>query len=235
MFIDQFYAQTNGEIAFTREHGSDFAKKIAGDFNPLHDVDGKRFCVPGDLLFAIVLSKYGVSQHMEFIFSGMVTDGIELTLPEPGSEMAIRDAQGKEYLKIKSSGENSKEEALIQNLTRNYVEFSGHSFPHILQPLMAEQNVMINPARPMVIYESMTIDLDTLAVEAPQLEIDTNRLEVEGKRGVVKFAFTLVEKGSVIGRGCKRLLLSGLREYDAVAMDEAVADFTARKAAFQSS
>jgi Protein of unknown function (DUF3581) len=234
MFIDEFYAEADGKIVFTRQQGSDFAKSLAGDFNPLHDVDGKRFCIPGDLLFSIVLAKYGVSQHMDFIFSGMVTEGVELTLPEPKAEMFIQDAQGKEYLQVKRGGDNSQSEALIQNLTRNYVEFSGLTFPHILQPLMAGQNVMIHPTRPMVMYESMTIDLDTLAVESPTLEADYNQLKVDGKRGAVKFAFNLVENGQVVGRGCKRLVLGGLREYDAAAMDEAVADFNARKAAYQS-
>jgi hypothetical protein len=234
MFIDQFYAEKNGKIVFTREQGSDFAKRLAGDFNPLHNTDGKRFCIPGDLLFAIVLAKYGISQHMEFVFSGMVTEGRELTLPEPGPEMVIEDAQGKDYLQVKRSGETSEAETLIQNLTRSYVEFSGLTFPHILQPLMAEQKVMIHPTRPMVIYKSMTIDLDTLAVESPVLESDYNQLEVDGKRGAVKFAFNLVDSGTVVGRGCKRLLLSGLREYDATTMDAAVADFNSRKQAFQS-
>jgi hypothetical protein len=30
------------------------------------------------------------------------------------------------------------------NLTQSYVAFSGQTFPHILVPLLAEQNVMIS-------------------------------------------------------------------------------------------
>ena len=47
------YVQGNGEyFSFTRKQASDFAKQVASDFNPIHDEDAKRFCVPGDLLFS---------------------------------------------------------------------------------------------------------------------------------------------------------------------------------------
>ena len=55
MIIDQFYSEPNGRVCFTREQGSNFAKQMANDFNPLHDADAKRFCIPGDLLFAVIL------------------------------------------------------------------------------------------------------------------------------------------------------------------------------------
>lgn len=214
MIIDQFYSESNGRISFTRNQGSNFAKELAQDFNPLHDVDAKRFCIPGDLLFSIILARYGIRQHMEFVFTGMVVDGIELVLPEPADELVIRDDEGREYLKVKSSGNISRDESMIQQLSQNYVEYSGRTFPHILVPLLAEQNVMINPDRPMVIYESMVIDLDTLDIANPSLEEDYGRLEISGKRGSVELAFNLMENGVVVGRGKKHMLVSGLRPFD---------------------
>lgn len=231
MFIDDYFSEHNGAISFTREQGSDFAKKVADDFNPLHDADAKRFCIPGDLLFSIILSKYGLNRHMEFIFSGMVVAGVELLLPEPGAELLFQDSEDKLYLKAMRSGDNSMDETLIQNLTRNYVEFSGHTFPHILVPLLAEQNVMINPERPMVIYESMEIDLDTLDISSPVLEIDHNELDLNGKRGNVLMMFNLLESGEIIGRGRKRMVLGGLREYNEAAALSAVEAFNQRKIA----
>ena len=225
MFIDQYFSERDGRISFTREQGSDFAKRVADDFNPLHDADAKRFCIPGDLLFSIILSRYGLSQHMEFIFSGMVAAGVELILPESLPDLHIKDTGGKEYLSIHRSGNNSTDESMIQHLTRDYVQFSGHTFPHILVPLLAEQNVMINPDRPMVMYQSMIIDLDTLDIKAPSLEIDHNELEIAGKRGNVLLAFNLKDAGKVIGRGRKYMLVSGLREYDQGAVEGLVTRF----------
>ncbi|MCV6022657.1 DUF3581 domain-containing protein, partial [Escherichia coli] len=76
-----------------------FAKRVAGDYNPIHDEDNKRFCVPGDLLFAVLLSKEGISQKMRFRFSGMVNDGIELHIENKcEKESAVVDEAGKEYL-----------------------------------------------------------------------------------------------------------------------------------------
>jgi hypothetical protein len=225
MFIDQYYSERDGRISFTQEQGSDFAKGLADDFNPLHDVDAKRFCIPGDLLFSIILSKYGLSQHMEFIFSGMVRAGVELVLPEPSPDLHIKSTDDREYLSIHRSGDNSTDESMIQQLTRDYVQFSGHAFPHILVPLLAEQNVMINPDRPVVMYQSMVIDLDTLDIKAPSLEIDHNELEISGKRGDILLAFNLTDSGTVIGRGKKHMLVSGLREYDQVAVEGLITSF----------
>ena len=232
MLIDQYYTFSNGHISFTREQGSNFAKQVADDFNPIHDPDARRFCIPGDLMFSIILAKYGLSRHMEFTFTGMVVDGIELLLPEAASELEINDTQGRQYLTIRRSGENIMDASLIDNLTSEYVQFSGHTFPHILVPLLAEQNVMINPGRPVVMYESMNIDLDRLDITAPRLEIDHNELAINGKRGEVKLVFNLVESGQIVGRGNKRMILSGLREYDKSVMDETVSSLNQRKQDF---
>jgi len=232
MLIDRYYTADNGKISFTREQGSNFAKQVADDFNPIHDVDARRFCIPGDLLFAIILARYGLNRHMEFGFTGMVVDGIELLLPEPAEELSVNDAAGRQYLTIRRTGENTRDQSLIDGLTRNYVEFSGHTFPHLLVPLLAEQNVMINPERPMVMYESMSIDLDRLDIGAPALEMDHTEVAINGKRGEVQLAFNLVEAGEPVGRGRKRLILSGLREYDKQVMDEVVVSLNQRKQAF---
>ena len=232
MIIDKYFSEPNGRICFTRQQGSNFAKQMANDFNPLHNADATRFCIPGDLLFAIILSRYGISQHMEFTFSGMVTAGVELVLPEPSAELHIRDMEGREYLRVKRTGDTTRDEALIQNLTQSYVEFSGQTFPHILVPLLAEQNMMISPTRPMVIYESMIIDLDRLDIEQPLLQGDYNQLEITGKRGSVELAFNLTDGGDIVGRGKKHMLLSGLREYDEDVVTDAIITYNNGKKAF---
>jgi len=232
MIIDQYFSEPGGRICFTREQGSNFAKQMANDFNPLHNSDTNRFCIPGDLLFAIILAKYGISQHMEFIFSGMVGAGVELVLPEPSGELHIKDVNEREYLRVKRAGDTTHLESLIQNLTQSYVEFSGQTFPHILVPLLAEQGVMISPDRPMVIYQSMSIDLDRLDISNPVLQGDYNKLDINGKRGSVELAFHLEDNGEIIGRGKKHMLLSGLREYNEEIVASAITIYNNGKKAF---
>lgn len=232
VLIDQYFTERDGKISFTREQGSNFAKQVADDFNPIHDIDARRFCIPGDLLFSIILAKYGLNRHMEFGFTGMVLDGTELILPEPAEDLSLNDADGKQYLTIRRTGDGTRSKTLIDTLTRAYVEFSGHTFPHILIPLLAEQNVMINPARPMVMYESMSIDLDRLDIASPSLEIDYNELSINGKRGEIQLAFNLIDSGEIVGGGKKRLILSGLREYEKQSMDDIVVNLNQRKANF---
>lgn len=229
MQLDQYYSEQNGHITFTREQASAFAKQVADDFNPIHDIDAKRFCVPGDLLFAIALSRIGLNQKIHVSFADMVTDGIELNFPESGSELSITDTNDKTYLTIKRSGAQSDNQELIEGLTRSYVEFSGKTFPHILVPLWKDHNIMINPARPLVIYESMSIDLDSLDIPAPTLELADTDLTVEGKRGSVRLGFNLLAEGNIVGRGEKHMVLSGLRAYEQEGIDGLIDYYNGRK------
>lgn len=233
MILENYYQRTQNNIRVSREQASDFAKTVAQDFNPIHDTDSKRFCVPGDLLFALVLNHYGLNQKMQFSFSGMVGDNVTLKFPPTDQPtISIRDDRDKEYLSVKRSGLVSHDATLINHLSRNYVSFSGQTFPHVLVPLMEEQGVMINPERPLVIYESMEIDLQELAVSNPDLTLVNSTLATNGKRGRVTLEFALVESGVEIGRGYKAMVLSGLRPYEKDKLGALIEMYEARKQSF---
>lgn len=238
MLIDDYCITDNSIsqdiVSFTRLQASDFAKKIANDFNPLHDVNAKRFCVPGDLLFSLVLAKYGASQHMSFTFAGMVTDDVTLTLPATSPHLSLTGNNNKEYMSVSRSGETCTTPEFIDNLTRSYVTFSGQTFPHILVPLLEQQNVMINPERPMVMYQSMLIDLQEMGSASVELELDAQKthLEVNGKRGNVCLAFNLKCGDKLLGRGEKHMVVSGLRPFEKPVMDSIIADYAQWKQRF---
>jgi len=234
MFLDTFFTQQDDTLRITRQQASSFAKGIAGDFNPIHNEDAKRFCVPGDLLFALVLNHYGLSQRMQFDFAGMVGDDVALHFPKTDSgEIAITDDNDKTYLTVKYEGEMTNDETLISDLVRQYVAFSGQTFPHILVPLMNENNVMINPDRPLVIYESMVIEMDRLDISAPELELTNASLDVKGKRGNASIEFSVKAQGETVGHGNKTMVLSGLREYDQASIDTLVNNYATHKNAYQ--
>ncbi|MDO6705369.1 DUF3581 domain-containing protein [Photobacterium sp. 1_MG-2023] len=233
MFLDAYFAEHSGRYSFSREQASYFAKKIAGDFNPIHDADNKRFCVPGDLLFSVMLAKTGLSQKMHVEFAGMITDGVELTInTKSANDLSLVDEKGKEYLHVTRDGEISHNTKLIETVTKNYVKFSGMNFPHIMVPLMESEQVMINPARPLVIYESMALEFSRLDLESPQVELTDSIIESDGKRGSVTLAFSFTENGEVVGEGRKKMLMSGLRPYCQTQIDDLVERFNARKDAF---
>lgn len=230
MMIDEYYSEGPSGIRFSRQQASAFAKQVADDFNPLHDPDAKLFCVPGDLLFAVVLSRYGISQRMRFTFSGMVGDGIALQLPDSADRLlTVVDAEEKPYLKVEREGDNSQDPQLVQGLISRYVQFSGHTFPDILVPLMAEHGTMVNTTRPLVIYESMEIDLDHLQIPAPELEFTGSRLEVSGKRGRVQLEFSLKSGNEIVGKGVKHMSLRGLRPFDQNMIDQLVDGYLRHK------
>lgn len=230
MQLEQYVSTHQNTFEFSREQASQFAKDIADDFNPLHDIDAKRFCVPGDLLFTVALAQLGLQQQMNIRFADMVTDGIELHFADTADGgQEIRDGNGKVYLALTSSGAHSNKKEQNLKLAEQYVAFSGKTFPHVLVPLWQEQSVMINPARPLVIYESMSVSIDNFDFEQPAVELCGSSFEVDGKRGNVQLEFEFKDNGKVFGRGEKRMLLSGLRAYDQSAIDELIEFYDQRK------
>ena len=233
MNLDEFHANNGGWLTISGLQASHFAKQAADDFNPIHDPDSKRFCVPGDLLFSLALHYYGLSESMNFRFAGMVGAGRELDFsPRTGSQLDICDDKGKNYLHIERQGQVLNDQAQIASFWQSYVRFSGQNFPHVLVPLLAEQGVMINPQRPLVIYEGMAFHLDSLAFDAVLLKQTGATLKVDGKRGDVELGFDIYSADRQIGSGKKKLVTSGLREYDAQQMDAIVAGYEAKKASY---
>ena len=234
MNLEKYYTREGSKLSFTRQQASDFAKTVAGDFNSIHDVDSKRFCVPGDLLFSVIVHHYGLRQTMGISFSGMVGDDVILILPEVDArEISIYDENDKKYLDVSTDGQQSKDEVLINSLTRNYVKFSGHNFPHVLVPLMKENNVMINTERPLVIYDHMRISLDTLDIDSVDLTLTDNIFRLYGKRGDVALNYDLRCNGETVGKGQKKMVLSGLREYDQDKIDQLIQLYNERKSQYR--
>lgn len=231
MLLDKYVNQSNAGFSFSRKQASEFAKQIATDFNPIHDEDAKRFCVPGDLLFSYLLNRYGMTEHISCQFSGMVGADVLLECKEQDNLITICDKQDKTYLSLQHRGACQHDLAVIEPLIRDYVKFSGQNFPHILQPLMQQHQVMINPTRPLVIYESMALSFNRLPKQKVDLRLTASSLSVEGKRGNALLEFSLSEQGELIGKGEKRMILSNLVPYNDEQMLEMVAQYNKRKVA----
>ena len=230
MFLKDFYSVHNGNVSIVAEQASMFAKEIAHDFNPLHDVDAKRFCVPGDLLFSLALEKYGLSQNMHFIFAGMVGHDVLLNFPDTDAEQIdVNDNQDKTYLQIERSGGLSRDSALIESFIRDYVAFSGQNFPYVLVPLLAQEKVMFNINRPLVIYESMTLSFHHLDFRQASVEMLEPKMEVNGKRASAFLHFQIKAGGDTVGTGLKKLAISVPSDYEAEPMQAFVDEYLARK------
>ncbi|WP_261835448.1 DUF3581 domain-containing protein [Vibrio ishigakensis] len=233
MFLTPYFVQENNQFHFTRAQASNFAKGIAGDFNPIHDEDNSRFCVPGDLLFAVMLQQEGISRSMEFTFSGMVTEGTELHINHESEEnKAVVDANDKVYLGMHSEGENCQNAELIEEVIRGYVKFSGMNFPHIMVPLMEQEQMMFNTKRPLIIYESMKLEFTKYDVSNLNVDLSSATFDVKGRRGVVTLNFEFKANGEIVGTGSKRMIASGLIPWDGEAMGAYVEKFNNAKTSF---
>ncbi|WP_434986395.1 DUF3581 family protein [Vreelandella zhaodongensis] len=233
MFKD-FYAQRGEYVVISAEQASRFAKGVAGDYNPIHNPDARRFCVPGDLLFTLVLVKFGLSRQMEFRFTNMVSADIPLQFSEADNgDIHVCDDGGKCYLQVVRGGEVTHDEAAIEAFARCYVAFSGKNFPHYLKPLMEQHGVMFNPKRPLVIYDSMGFSLERLDGFSPDLALTRSSLDVQGKRADALLEFSIESAGEAVGVGSKKLVVSGLCDYNATEMASIVDEFYRLKAAYE--
>jgi len=229
MFTSNYYQESKQQLTISRKQGSDFAKSIARDFNPLHDEDNSRFCVPGDLLFSIMLSRFGISQSMSFDFQGMIAGKAAFYFDSKEQEIIARNESDKPLITLNHSGEVTKSVLFIEGLIRSYVAFSGKTFPHILVELMQKEQKMINTKKPMVIYDSMKLSFDKFTEIAPSVELNNCHLDVNGKRGMVTMNFDLKSSNESIGKGEKQIIMSGLREYEQGAIDELVSTYDEKR------
>ncbi|GLS26353.1 DUF3581 family protein [Marinibactrum halimedae] len=235
MDLNDFFQNTDSTVRISPEQASRFAKQIAGDFNPIHNPDSKRFCVPGDLLFAVALNKLGLRSSMTFQFEGMVGKDTPLLFPETlvdGAASVTDDNSDKTFLQISAEGETLQNQESILKFVKSYVSYSGHNFPHILLPLVKEHEVMINTARPLVIYESMHFELTQFDFNDVNLEQTKATLDINGKRGDVVLDFDIKDGDTLIGKGYKKLILSGLRPYEDAPMAQLVKDYESWKAEY---
>jgi hypothetical protein len=226
MFLERYHSIQDGQFLISAQKGSRFAKEVAGDFNPIHNPDERRFCVPGDLLFALLVSHFGLYRHMTFHFRSLLGDSVPLAFHEDDDGLIrVRDDRGKVYIEVEREGDSTTDRSIIEHLIRSYVSASGKNFPHTLKPLMEKQGVMFNPDRPMIMYQSMSLSLQTLDAPEPELELGHAELIPDGKRGNVSLDYRLLSRGEEVGQVSKKLVVSGLREYDAQAMNSVVEQF----------
>ena len=234
MDITHYVSREGDHFRFTEGQASDFAKAVAGDFNPIHDVGFKRFCVPGDLLFSLLLHHYGVHGSTHVQFAGMLGAQTALVLPtQLDDPLHVSDERGRNCLTLFARGEVSHDVAFIAALAEAYVQFSGKTFPDILVGLMRDEGVMINPHRPLVIYRDMALQLECFTGSDITLELVNAELARTGKKGLARLSFSVLADGKAIGEGEKNLVLSGLRDYDEDAMSLVVDEYNRRRAAYR--
>ncbi|MCK8517131.1 DUF3581 domain-containing protein [Methylonatrum kenyense] len=233
MFLDRYHNITDDLVRISERQGSRFAKEIAGDFNPIHDPGARRYCVPGDLLFALILGHYGLYPRMTFYFRGMVTGDLPLRLSaDDGNQLQVSDAEGRTYLDVEREGEGIRDAAVTEAFVRRYSAFSGRNFPEFLEPLMREQGVMFNPDRPLVIYDSMAFELTGPVADDVSMDLTEATLDVNGRRGEEHLRFTVHSGGQTVGHGTKRVLLSGLQPLDQARLQAFVDDYLERRRTF---
>jgi len=230
MFTEDFYTCSGENYIFSKQQGSDFAKEIAGDFNPLHDVDNSRFCIPGDLLFSVMLSEFGVNKQMHFDFQGMISGDMPIHFSSSDESIIAENDKDKTVLSLNKNGDVSKNKVFTEGLIRSYVAFSGKTFPHIIIQLMKEKDVMINTRKPMVIYDQMSLSFKKFSDVAPEVLLKNCDFDVNGKRGVVTMNFDITAKDELIGTGEKKIIMSSLRPYEQSEIDYLVDTYNSAKA-----
>lgn len=230
MHLKEYYSEHNGSFSFSQLQASNFAKLIANDYNNIHDVNSRRFCVPGDLLFALSLTKFGLYPNMKIEFKDMVKNDTSLQFTRVDDEnTAITGEEEQEFMTLASSGEPVTEPTLITKIIQDYVRFSGENFPTLLVPLLKEKALMLSPTRALAMYKNMSINLHTQALNNPTIAFAGSDIEVQGKRATVILKFNFIEDAQIVGTGQKEMILSGLIPYQQEVVDGVIRDYEALK------
>ncbi len=213
--LEPFHDVDATGVRISAHQGSRFAKAIAGDHNPIHDIDAPRFCVPGDLLFALIAGRYGLAQRVQLTFRGMLRADTPLWFPEPrDGQFSITDAGGREYVTAQFDNPLDITSEALRGLIETYVGCSGKTFPDLMVPLLEEHGVMFNPDRPLVVYDRMEIRLSAAPTSPPTMALESTTLTVSQKRGDARFGYRILEADRPIGTCSKQMVVSGLRPYD---------------------
>jgi hypothetical protein len=230
-WLDDFYNADSDQLWVTADQGSRFAKEIAGDHNPLHDAESSRFCVPGDLLFALIVRRYGLARHFSLSFRGMLRAGTRLSFPsQPAQAFTIADENDRDTVEVQYDRPVTTDPAALLALIEAYVASSGETFPDRLGPLLAEAGVMFNPQRPFLVYDGMALDIQRAPGTDVRVTPADASLAVNGKRADVQFDYRIADGDGALGEASKRMVVSGLRPYDAEAMTAVIAAYHARRA-----
>jgi hypothetical protein len=228
--LASFHTTKANQVLISAAQGSRFAKEVAGDHNPIHDEDAPRFCVPGDLLFALIAARYGLALDLRIRFNGMLRADTPLHFPlSPGSEFSVLGDNDKAYVSVTRGTDLSAPLPALWAFIKAYVACSGTTFPGLLQPLLKAKDVMFNPQRPLVVYDSMRITLTTPPQSHPTISLQHADLAVTGKRGDVTFNFSINEQGRRIGECAKKMVVSGLRPYDSATMMDIIERYESSK------
>lgn len=94
---------------------------------------------------------------------------------------------------------------------------------------------MINTERPLVIYDHMRITLDTVDMDSVSLTPTDSVFRIYGKRGDVALNYELKCNGETVGKGQKKMVVGGLREYDQDKIDKLIESVEARKQDYMAS
>lgn len=226
-----FYTLSDDTLTISPEQASRFAKTVAGDFNPIHDAGDRRFCVPGDLLFAVILENVGLYKKMSFTFDARMTADIVgvLNSQQTGAGNITDQRSEKPIVNFQYDSEKIVSKKLIHEFIEHYVAFSGQNFPYLLDPVLKSNDAMFNPKSPLVMYQSMEFSLYPKDDSEISIDYVNADFEKQGKRGYITLNFNFNQNEDVIGNGKKQLLISGIRPYDESEMSKIIESFLERK------
>jgi len=216
----------NGGVYFIdKESGSNFAKDICKDLNPIHNVESKKFIMLGDFLFALYVNEYGFPKNREVIFKNPIKIN---SLENSGLEVIV----SKEGIFVgnQKKVESSVEDFLFfdESLLLQYCEISGSLFPDKLWGVFESSGLMPNFKRGIVMYTGVNFgfnfNLDSLYGDI-ELDLDNVDYEIVSNRLFLKANVKVDLNGENVGSICKNLVCLGCVDYNKEKFDFLVENY----------
>lgn len=206
---------------------SAYARNVAKDFNPIHSHLAKKYCVPGDLIFALITEMHGAHNYMRVDFLNRVGAECKLFFDTKRIALALLDVDKKLYAELATAGDKSVCPKRLKTVSNVVVSCTSGYFPYKLIDNLREENVMLSIRRSMVMLKSIEVELRNIhSASSLVAKYQSSGLELSGKRGEVKVYFQLFDDDGIsVGFVTKTVLIIGIEKFNDKASKQYLDDY----------
>lgn len=193
-----------------------YARNVVKDFNPIHNHLAKNYCVPGDLIFALMVERGGVHGSMRMDFLNRVGKDSEYIFVSGKAGMALLDRGNKVQAQLIGSGDASVCVKCISAVSDAVLSCTSSYFPYKMMRSLRAENLMLSGCRSLVILKSIEVNVSDLHFASDLTAVFcSSSLRHSGRRGTIDAHFQLVGgNGQVLGQVIKTALIIGIERFN---------------------
>lgn len=179
MLEDMSLFCADGKYLVSEKDGSNFAKEVCLDYNPIHDEGNLDFAVPGDLLLSLFVWQNGLPCDGSVAFKKPVKGDLELKIDLDGISNSGTDEELVILKNLSSIYLTSIK--FYKDFMAEYCLLSGSLFPEKLGEVFSDSGLMPGVEKPLVMYSGVDFDLNMDKFSLYDCDLSLNLGEINYK------------------------------------------------------